>query len=116
MPEGNDLAVFHSRTPLNDFIHRQPRLFSHTNVGWGEGGLMSLVEPGAMQARRRLNSIPDVSLRYNCEWGGSSDTAARRDIAPLQRHLAALSFRNRTSSVRATQVQAAAPLALAIRK
>jgi hypothetical protein len=116
MPEGNDLAVFYSRTPLNDFVHKQPRLFSHTNAGWGEEGMMSLAEPRDVRLRIELNKMPGLSLARDVGWGESSHTTATQDIATLQRHLAALSFGNRTSPVRATQVQAAAPFAIAIRK
>lgn len=94
MPEANDTKVFLSRTPLGDLLNTTSRLFPRTNVGWGEEGTVSLVEPGAVAARRRLNAIPDLSLRYDVEWGGSLRCGASiPDAAMRRKYLDALSTR-----------------------
>ncbi len=115
--EGNDIAVFHSRTPMSDFINTTSRLSTITNVGYGEPGMTPLDQPGEAAARMQLNRISSVSLVHDVEWGGPSRKGPTvRDAAMTQKYLEATSIRNRTMKLSAVNPQAAAPRVLPLRR
>lgn len=117
MHEGNDLEVFHSRTPLSDFLNTTTRLSTLTNVGHGEPGMIPLDQPGETEARRILNRVTRLSCAPDVEWGGSSRSGpVVPDNAMKQRYLEAIRPRSRTSPAPSTRAVASAPLALPLRR